>query len=54
MEKASKKPLRNYDTKMIKQGYGRVSLWVPEGDKEEIIAIALEMRQEHAKKSATA
>ncbi len=45
-----KLPPRKYDTKMIKKGYGRVSLWVPENDKPEIIAIALEMREDHAKK----
>lgn len=53
MARESKHPPRNYDTKMIKQGYARVSLWVPEGDKEELITIALEMRQDHAKKMAT-
>ena len=53
MTRESKQPPRTYDTKMIKQGYGRVSLWVPEGDKEELIAIALEMRHDHAKKMAT-
>ena len=53
MPRKRKHPPRTYDTKMIKQGYGRVSLWVPEDDKEELIAIALEMRQDHAKKMAT-
>lgn len=53
MAEKTEKTKRTYDTKMIKQGYGRVSLWVPEGDKEELITIALEMRQDHAKKKAT-
>lgn len=47
MPKKRAEPQRKYDAKMLKSGYTRVTLWIPEKDKEELTQIAVEMRQEY-------
>jgi len=36
-----------YDDRMVKDGYTRATLWVPIRDKEELMSIAVEMRDEY-------
>lgn len=47
MPKKRAAPQRDYDAKMLKNGYTRATLWIPETDKKELTQIAVEMRQEY-------
>lgn len=46
MPKKRAEPQRKYDAKMLKEGFTRVTLWIPKRDKAELTQIAVEMRQE--------